>query len=288
MSENPRVTGFFDQATNTVSYLVSDLDTKRAAIIDSILDYDAAGGRTSTESADRLLAAVREQGVKVDWILETHAHADHLTAAAYLRDKLGAPIAIGAEITQVQSYFGALFNNAGSMAPGGGDFQHLFRDDEVFAIGNVAARAIATPGHTSACMTYLIGNAAFVGDTLFMPDYGTARCDFPGGDAATLYRSIKRILALPDDTRIFVCHDYAPSERPIQWESSVKAEREENVHMKPGVSEADFVAMRTARDRTLALPALILPSVQVNLRAGRFPAAENNGVSYVKIPLNRM
>ena len=288
MSQNPRVTGFFENATNTISYLVSDPDTLQAAIIDSVLDYDQASGRTSTDSADRILNGVAKQGLKVVWILETHAHADHLTAASYLRDKTGAPIAIGAAISQVQGYFGAVFNIAGSIAPAGGDFNRLFRDGETFSIGGVSAQAVSTPGHTPACMTYVVGDAAFAGDTLFMPDYGTARCDFPGGDAAVLYRSIRRILALPDETRIFVGHDYAPNGRAFQWESTVKAQREGNIHVKAGIGEAEFVAMRTARDRTLSLPALILPSVQINLRAGHFPPPESNGVSYVKIPLNRM
>jgi glyoxylase-like metal-dependent hydrolase (beta-lactamase superfamily II) len=229
---------------------------------------------------------VAARGLKVAWILETHAHADHLTAAPYLKAKLGAPVGIGANIVAVQRHFGGVFNIADTVAPGGRDFDHLFAADETFTIGGLAGRVMATPGHTPACVSYVIGDAAFVGDTMFMPDYGTARCDFPGGDAATLYRSIRRLLALDPATRIFVGHDYAPGGRPFAWETSVRAQNEGNIHVRDGVTEAEFVAMRTARDATLGLPALILPSVQVNIRAGRLPPAEANGVAYLKIPLN--
>lgn len=286
MTASPDVSGFFDPATSTVTYLVVDPATRAAAIIDSVLDYDSSSGRTSTGSADRILAAVAARALNVVWILETHAHADHLTAAPYLKAKLGAPVGIGANIVEVQRHFSGVFNIADILAPGGRDFDHLFAADEAFLIGGISGRVMATPGHTPACVSYVIGNAVFVGDTMFMPDYGTARCDFPGGDAATLYRSIRRLLALDPATRIFVGHDYAPGGRAHAWETTVHAENEGNIHVRQGVTEAEFVAMRTARDATLGLPALILPSVQVNIRAGRLPPAEGNGVAYLKIPLN--
>ncbi|MDX2221387.1 MAG: MBL fold metallo-hydrolase [Rhodospirillaceae bacterium] len=288
MPVSPDVTGFFDPVTSTVTYLVADLVSRDAAIIDSVLDYEASSGRTSTQSADALLAEVAARGLKVAWILETHAHADHLTAAPYLKAKLGAPVGIGANIIAVQRHFGDVFNIAATLAPGGRDFDRLFAADEALSIGGISGRVMATPGHTPACVSYLFGNAAFVGDTLFMPDYGTARCDFPGGDAATLYRSIRRILALDPATRVFVGHDYAPGGRAHAWETTVRAQNEANVHVRQGISEAEFVTMRTARDATLGLPALILPSVQVNIRAGQLPPAESNGVAYLKIPLNAM
>ncbi len=285
MPSPPDVTGFFDTATSSVSYLVADPETRCCAIIDAVLAYDPNGGRTGTRSAEMILAAVGARGLKVTWILETHVHADHLSAAAVLRRTTGARVAIGAEVTHVQSYFSTLFHLDGAIAPNGGDFDHLFRDGETFQIGNIAATAMHTPGHTPACMSYLIGDALFVGDTLFMPDYGTARCDFPGGNAAELYTSIQKLLSLPEETRVFVCHDYAPNGRQVAWETTVKAQRE-NVHIG-GVSQADYVAMRTSRDKMLPLPALILPAVQVNIRAGNTPAPESNGVSYLKIPLDK-
>jgi glyoxylase-like metal-dependent hydrolase (beta-lactamase superfamily II) len=287
MSQQPDVIGFFHEPTSSVSYLVVDPETRACAIVDAVLDYDPSGGRTSTQSAEQILAAVRDRDLTVTWILETHVHADHLSAAEFLRRATGAQAAIGAEVVGVQKYFGALFHSADTILPDGGDFDHLFQDGERFMIGNIAAQTLHTPGHTPACMAYLVGNALFVGDTLFMPDYGTARCDFPGGNAGQLYRSIQRLLAMPDATRIFVGHDYAPHGRAIQWEASVKTQREQNIHLKDGVSEADYIAMRNARDRTLALPALILPSVQMNIRAGAPPPPEANGVSYLKIPLDR-
>jgi glyoxylase-like metal-dependent hydrolase (beta-lactamase superfamily II) len=286
-SDRPEVTGFFDPATNSVSYIVADPQAKVCAIVDPVLDYDASGGRTHTRSADRLLAAAAANGLKVALILETHVHADHLSAAAYLRQATGAPVAIGADVVGVQQFFGRLFAIESTIRPGGADFDRLIADGEAFTIGTLEARALHTPGHTPACTTYVIGDAAFVGDTLFMPDYGTARCDFPGGDAATLYRSIHRILSLPEDTRIFVAHDYAPGGRAIAWETTVKLQREQNIHVRQGIGEADYVAMRTARDRTLSLPALILPAVQVNIRAGALPPPDGNGTSYLKIPLDR-
>ena len=285
----PTIDSFFDEATNTVSHIVADPATGQAAIIDSVLDFDPASGRTHTESADRLIAHVKAKDLKVEWVLETHIHADHLSAAPYLLEKLGGRLGVGERITQVQKTFGAIFNAEPGFARDGSQFHHLFRDGEAFRLGDIEATALHTPGHTPACMTYVIGDAAFVGDTLFMPDYGTARCDFPGGDARQLYRSIRRIFALPPETRLFLCHDYkAPGRDAYRWETSVAEERAHNIHVHDGVTEDDFAAMRTARDATLAMPRLILPSVQVNMRAGHLPPAEENGVSYLKLPLNAL
>ncbi len=283
----PEIEAFFDEATFTVSYVVADPATRHGAIIDSVLDYDSSAGRTGTASADRIIAHVREHGLTADWILETHVHADHLSAAPYLKQQLGGRIGIGDRIRRVQRVFGGLFNAEPRFRTDGSQFDHLFEDDEVFRIGELEARAIHTPGHTPACMTYLIGDAGFVGDTLFMPDYGTARADFPGGDARQLYRSIQRLLALPDETRLFMCHDYkAPGRDEYRWETTVGEERRHNVHVHEGVNEEDFVRMRTERDATLGMPRLILPSVQVNMRAGDLPPPEDNGTRYLKIPLN--
>ena len=285
----PTVDSFFDEATNTVSHIVADPASGKAAIVDSVLDFDPASGRTRTDSADRLIAHVKANRLTVEWVLETHIHADHLSAAPYLLEKLGGKLAVGAAIAQVQHTFGDLFNAEPGFARDGSQFHHLFQDNETFRLGGIEARAIHTPGHTPACMTYVIGDAAFVGDTLFMPDYGTARCDFPGGDARQLYRSIRKIFALPPQTRLFLCHDYkAPGRDEYRWETSVAEERASNIHVHDGVTEEDFVAMRTARDATLSMPRLILPSVQVNMRAGHFPPAEENGVSYLKLPLNAL
>ena len=280
------ITPFHDSVTGTMTYIIADPATKRAAIIDPVLNYDASSGRTSTTLADAVLAAVRQQGLTVEWILETHVHADHLTAAAYLKAQTNAKVAIGAEIVVVQKTFGTLFNLLATIKPLAGDFDRTFRDGENFAIGNLPARVIHTPGHTPACVSYLIGDAVFVGDTIFMPDYGTARCDFPGGDAATLFSSTQKILSLPEATRIFVGHDYGPGGRPIAWETTVAAEKKSNIHIGGAVSVEEFVKMRTARDKTLPLPNLILPSVQVNIHAGNMPAKEANGISYLKMPLN--
>ena len=283
----PHVEVFFDPATFTYSYVVTDPTSKRCAIIDSVLDYDPAAGRTSYASADRLIAYVREQQLHVDWLLETHVHADHLSAAPYLKRELGGQLAIGENITVVQNTFGKLFNAGTEFATDGRQFDHLFTDGDTFQIGSLGARAIHTPGHTPACMTYLIGDAGFVGDTLFMPDYGTARCDFPGGDARTLFQSIRRLFALPDDTRLFMCHDYkAPGRDDFRFQTTVAEQRAHNVHVHEGIGEAEFVAMRSARDATLGMPMLILPSVQVNMRAGQLPPAEANGTRYLKIPLD--
>jgi glyoxylase-like metal-dependent hydrolase (beta-lactamase superfamily II) len=285
-----QVEGFFDADTWTVSYIVLDTDTKQCALIDSVLDYDPKSGRTQTRSADRLIARVRELGASVAWILETHAHADHLTAAPYLKQQLGGQSAIGRHITAVQQVFGKLFNAGAGFARDGSQFDHLFTDDEAFRIGRLEARAMHTPGHTPACMSYVVSDAmetvVFVGDTLFMPDYGTARCDFPGGDARTLFRSINKLLSLPPETRLYMCHDYQPGGREVQFVSTVAEEREKNVHVRNGISEEEFVAMRQARDATLEMPTLILPSVQVNMRAGELPEPEDNGIRYLKIPLN--
>ena len=289
-----QIEGFFDPGTWTVSYIVLDKATRHCALIDSVLDFDAKSGRTSTTSGDRLIARVKELDGQVQWILETHVHADHLSAAPYLKTHLGGELGIGEHITTVQGVFGTLFNEDGDFARDGRQFDHLFADGEIFAIGGLRARAVHTPGHTPACMTYVVSDregveapaAAFVGDTLFMPDYGTARCDFPGGDARTLYRSINKVLSLPPQTVLYMCHDYQPGGREVSFSSTVAEEREHNVHVRNGISEEEFVAMRHARDATLGMPALILPSVQVNMRAGEFPKAESNGVRYLKIPLN--
>lgn len=284
---SPLIQAFFDPATSTYSYVVSDPASAQCAIIDSVLDYDAAAGRTGYAGADRLIAYVREQGLSVQWLLETHVHADHLSAAPYLKAALGGQLAIGEQIRVVQHTFGKLFNAGREFAVDGRQFDQLFRDEQSFPIGTLSARALHTPGHTPACMTYLIGDAAFVGDTLFMPDYGTARCDFPGGDARTLYRSIGRLFALPDSTRLFMCHDYlALGREQHRYQTTVAEQRAHNVHVHQGIDENSFVAMRQARDASLGMPALMLPSVQVNMRAGHLPPAEDNGVRYLKVPLN--
>ena len=285
----PVVTAFFDEPTFTVSYVVEDPATKTAAIVDSVLDYAPNSGRTSTESADKIIAFVKEKGLKVEWLLETHVHADHLSAAPYLKKALGGKIAIGANIKVVQGIFGKVFNAEPGFPTDGRQFDKLFVDGDTFSVGSIPGKVMHTPGHTPACLTYLIGDAGFVGDTLFMPDYGTARCDFPGGNASTLFQSIQKIFALPDETRLFMCHDYkAPGRDAYAWETTVGEEKKKNIHVHEGVSEADFVAMRSARDATLDMPRLILPSVQVNMRAGELPPAEDNGTRYLKIPLNAL
>uniref|UniRef100_UPI0030F57CE5 MBL fold metallo-hydrolase n=1 Tax=uncultured Acidovorax sp. TaxID=158751 RepID=UPI0030F57CE5 len=283
-----QVKAFFDPATWTVSYVVFDAPGGHCALVDSVLDYDPKSGRTRPDSADQLIAFVREQNLTVDWILETHAHADHLSAAPYLRKHLGGKIAIGGKITQVQNVFKGIFHLEPEFATNGSQFDHLFEDGDTFAIGALQAQALSVPGHTPACMAYQVGDAVFVGDTLFMPDVGTARCDFPGGNAHTLYQSVRKLLSLPPETRLFMCHDYPPEGRAAQWECTVADQRARNIHVHDGVSEAEFVAMRTKRDAGLAMPVLILPSVQVNIRAGELPPPEANGVSYLKIPLNAL
>ncbi len=286
---HPEVFSFFDEPTNTASYVLKDPATKAAAIIDSVLDYDAAAGRTSTKAADEVIAFVKEHGFEVQWLLETHVHADHLSGAPYLKEKLGGKIAIGANITVVQDVFGKVFNAGTEFERDGSQFDALFKDGDRIRIGEMTGTAMHTPGHTPACMTYVFGDAAFIGDTLFMPDYGTARADFPGGSARDLYRSIRKVLALPPETRLFLCHDYkAPCRDTYAWETTVAEQRKSNVHVHDGVTEDEYVAMREARDRTLGMPKLIIPSIQVNMRAGDLPEPEDNGVRYLKVPLNKL
>lgn len=281
----PALHAWFDEATNTVTYVVWDPATRHAAIIDPVLDYDHRSGRASHRAADTLLGFIADHELAVQWILETHAHADHLSAAPYLKEKTGAPVGIGEHITEVQRTFAPVFG-LDDVSGDGREFDRLFRDGEMFPLGGLQVEVIHTPGHTPACVSYRIGDAVFVGDTLFMPDYGTARADFPGGDARTLYRSIQKLLALPDDTRLYLCHDYkAPGRDHYAWETTVADEKSHNVHVGGGVDEDRFVAMREARDATLAAPTLLLPSLQVNIRAGRLPAPEDNGRRYLKIPL---
>lgn len=284
----PAVQSFFDPSTWTVSHVVYDKPGSACAVIDAVLDYDPKSGRTSTASADALMAFVQANRLKVEWILETHAHADHLSAAHYLRDQLGGKIAIGAAITDVQQVFKRVFHLEPEFPTDGRQFDRLLHDGETLAIGALTAEALSVPGHTPACMAYRIGDAVFVGDTLFMPDVGTARCDFPGGDAHSLYRSVRRLLSLPPETRLFMCHDYPPEDRPVAWQTTVAEQRARNIHVRDGINEDDFVKMRTARDATLEMPVLILPSVQINIRAGEMPPQEDNGVSYLKIPLNAL
>ncbi|NYT75224.1 MBL fold metallo-hydrolase [Halomonas sp. QX-2] len=285
--QRPIVTHFFDEPTNTFSYVVQDPDSCACAIIDSVLDFDYAAGRTDVRSADTIIAFIREHDLDVAWILETHVHADHLSAAPYLHEQLGGRTGIGANIVKVQEIFGKAFNAGSEFARDGSQFNALFEEGDTFAVGQLQGHVLHTPGHTPACLTYVIGDAAFVGDTLFMPDYGTARCDFPGGDARTLYRSIQKVLALPEQTRLFLCHDYkAPGRDTFQHETSVTEQINDNVHVHKGISEDEFVKMRTERDATLGMPRLIIPSVQVNMRAGELPPAEDNGTVYLKVPIN--
>ncbi|SOD50509.1 Glyoxylase, beta-lactamase superfamily II [Pseudoxanthomonas wuyuanensis] len=285
MNAKPEIRSFFDQATYTITHLVSDPATGQAAVIDPVLDYDHRSGATSHASADRVLAAADESGLKIAWILETHAHADHLSAAPYLKSRTGAQVGIGEHIREVQRIFAPVFN-LDDISGDGREFDRLFADGESFPLGRLQVEVLHTPGHTPACVSYRIGDAVFVGDTIFMPDYGTARTDFPGGSATTLYRSIQRLLSLPDDTRLFLCHDYkAPERDHYAWETTVADQRARNVHLRNGVGEQDFVTMREQRDATLPAPVLLLPSVQVNIRAGRLPEPEDNGTRYLKIPL---
>lgn len=284
---SPIVTPFFDEPTNTFSYVVMDPDSHACAILDSVLDFDYAAGHTDVRSADAIIAFVQREGLSVEWLLETHVHADHLSAAPYLQEKLGGKTAIGARIVDVQAIFGKAFNAGTEFARDGSQFDALFEEGDTFTIGSLQGRVLHTPGHTPACLTYVIGDAAFVGDTLFMPDYGTARCDFPGGDARTLFRSIHKVLALPPETRLFLCHDYkAPGRDEYRHQTSVAEQRAHNVHVHENVSEDEFVEMRTQRDATLGMPRLIIPSVQVNMRAGRMPPPEDNGQVYLKVPIN--
>lgn len=284
----PQVTAFFHEATRTITYIVHEDGGRSCAIIDAVLDYDASSGRTATHAADEVIAHVRGNDLQVEWILETHAHADHLTAAPYLKQHLGGRIAIGEHIVTVQDTFKKMFNLGDDFTADGSQFDHLLADGETIRLGALEGQVMHTPGHTPACVAYKFGDCVFAGDTIFMPDFGTARTDFPGGDAATLYRSIHKILSLPEETRIFVCHDYGPNGRDFAWQTSVVAERTDNIHINDGIGEDTFVAMRTARDADLSLPSLILPAIQVNIRAGALPPPDDNGVSYLKIPLNAL
>ena len=284
----PQVHGIFDPATWTVTYVVYEKEGTECAIIDSVLDYDPKSGRTRTSSADKVIEFVKQKNLQVAWILETHAHADHLTAAPYLKQKLGGRTAIGDHITTVQKVFKGIFNLEQTFTTDGKQFDYLLKEDEAFSIGALSGHTLFVPGHTPACVAYQIGDAVFVGDTMFMPDVGTARCDFPGGDAKTLYKSAKKILSLPSETRLFMCHDYPPNDRPVVFETTVAEQRAKNIHMHDGISEAQFVDMRTKRDATLEMPVLILPAVQVNIRAGEMPPKDENGVAYLKIPVNAL
>jgi len=284
----PQVHGIFDPATWTVTYVVYEKEGAPCAIIDSVLDYDPKSGRTRMDSADKVIAFVREKNLSVAWILETHAHADHLTAAPYLKNKLGGKTAIGDHIGAVQKVFKSIFHLESEFSTDGSQFDHLLKDGEHFSFGALSASTMYVPGHTPACVAFHIGDAVFVGDTMFMPDVGTARCDFPGGDAKTLYASVKKILSLPEETRLFMCHDYPPTDRAVAFETTVGEQRRKNIHVHDGISEAEFVDMRTRRDATLEMPVLILPAVQINIRAGNMPPAESNGVAYMKIPLNAL
>ena len=282
----PEVVPFFDPATNTISYIVKDPNSPACAVIDSVMDFDYASGHISYEHADAIIAYIREHHWRLEWLLETHVHADHLSAAPYIQQQLGGRLGIGENITIVQDTFGKVFNEGTEFQRDGSQFDRLFADGDSYQIGTITGQVLHTPGHTPACTTHIIGNAAFVGDTLFMPDGGSARADFPGGDAATLYRSIRRLLTLPDEMRLFMCHDYGPNGRDIRWETTVGEERRHNVHVHDGVTEAEFVALREARDKTLAMPKLIIPSLQVNMRAGHLPPKDDAGNTFLKVPIN--
>ncbi len=288
LTVKPEVTAFFDEATNTVSYVVKDPASDACAIFDSVMDIDYAAGRISYESADKVIRFVRDHHLKVEWLIETHAHADHLSAAPYIQGKLGGKLGIGANIRIVQEVFGKIFNEGTEFQRDGSQFDRLFNDGDTYKIGGLTAFAMLTPGHTPACMTHVVGDAAFVGDTLFMPDGGTARADFPGGDAHVLYHSIKRVLSLPPEMRLFMCHDYGPGGRDIRWETTVAEERVHNIHVRDGVSEEEFVNMRTTRDKTLELPKLIIPSIQVNIRGGNLPEPDQSGKRQLKVPINEL
>ncbi|MFZ1681692.1 MAG: MBL fold metallo-hydrolase [Rhizobiaceae bacterium] len=288
LSVKPEVLAFFDAPTNTISYIVRDPNSSSCAVIDSVMDIDYAAGRITHDSADRIIETIRDKGWTLEWIIETHVHADHLSAAPYIQGKLGGKLGIGANITIVQDTFGKVFNEGTEFQRDGSQFDRLFVEGDSYAIGTMTAYALATPGHTPACMTHVIGDAAFVGDTLFMPDGGSARTDFPGGDARTLYRSVRRVLSLPGQTRLFMCHDYGPNGRDIQWETTVADERAHNIHVRDGIDEDSFVAMRTERDATLAMPKLIIPSIQINMRAGKLPPKGPDGKAYLKVPVNAL
>ncbi len=288
LTVRPEVVPFFDPATNTISYIVRDRRSTACAVVDSVMDFDYASGRISFEHADAIIAHIRDKGWTLDWLIETHTHADHLSAAPYIQRHLGGKLAIGENIKAVQEVFGKVFNEGTEFQRDGSQFDRLFQDGDSYAIGTMTVHVMATPGHTPACMTHVVGDAAFVGDTLFMPDGGSARADFPGGDAVTLFRSIRRILSLPDETRLFICHDYGPNGREIRWETTVGDERRHNIHVHDGVTEAEFVRLRTARDATLAMPALIIPSLQVNIRGGELPPKDESGRTFLKVPVNAL
>lgn len=288
LSVKPEVTGFFDEQTSTVSYVVQDPLSNACAVVDSVMDIDYAAGRITHEGADRIVRFIEENGLALEWIIETHVHADHLSAAPYIQEKLGGKLGIGEKITVVQDTFGKIFNEGTEFQRDGSQFDRLFTDGDSYMIGKMKAFAMHTPGHTPACMTHVIGDAAFIGDTLFMPDGGTARADFPGGDARTLYRSIKRVMTLPPETRLFICHDYAPGGREIKWQTTVAEERANNTHVHDGVTEDEFVEMREARDKTLSMPKLIIPSLQINMRAGRLPPKDDSGKTFLKVPVNEL
>ena len=286
LSVKPDVKAFFDAPTNTISYVVRDPRSAACAVVDSVLDIDYAAGRISHESADAIIAYIERNGLRLEWLIETHVHADHLSAATYIKGKLGGRIGIGEKITVVQETFGKVFNEGPEFCRDGSQFDRLFKDGDSYTIGTMTGLALHTPGHTPACMTHVIGDAAFVGDTIFMPDGGSARADFPGGNARTLFRSVRRVLELPGDTRLFMCHDYGPNGREIRWETTVAQERAKNIHVRDGISEDEFVAMRETRDKTLGMPRLILPSLQVNMRAGVLPPPDKDGRQFLKVPVN--
>ncbi|MEP9373818.1 MBL fold metallo-hydrolase [Mesorhizobium sp. KR1-2] len=286
LTVKPEVVPFFDEPTNTISYIVKDPASNACAVIDSVMDIDYAAGRITYDGADKIIAYIQERGWKLEWLIETHVHADHLSAAPYIQEELGGKLGIGENITVVQNTFGKIFNEGTEFHRDGSQFDRLFKDGDSYQIGTMTAHVLHSPGHTPACMTHIVGDAAFVGDTLFMPDGGSARADFPGGDARTLYRSIQRVLTLPSQTRLFMCHDYGPNGRDIQWETTVAEERDHNIHVGKGISEDEFVEMREARDATLAMPKLIIPSLQVNMRAGRLPPADESGKTFLKVPVN--
>jgi len=288
LSVKPAVTGFFDKVSNTVSYVVKDPESNACAIFDAVLDFDYAAGRMSFESADKIIDFVRQQQLDVEWLIETHVHADHLSGAPYLQEKLGGQIGIGEGIREVQDVFGKVFNEGTQFERDGSQFDRLFSEGDTYSIGGMSAFAMHTPGHTPACMTHVVGDAAFVGDTLFMPDGGTARADFPGGDARILYQSVQRVLALPENMRLFICHDYGPNGRDIKWETTVGEEKQHNIHLRDGMSEDAFVKLREERDKTLAMPKLIIPALQVNMRAGQLPEADEQGGQFLKVPINKL
>ena len=285
---SPEVFGFHDSSSGTISYVVKDPDSKKSAVIDSVLDFDHASGRTSTHNADKIISFIEKNKLDIEWIIETHVHADHLSGAPYIQEKIGGKIGIGEHICTVQNVFGKIFNEGTEFQRDGSQFDKLFKDGDTYAIGSLNARVMHTPGHTPACMVHIIENSAFVGDTLFMPDGGTARADFPGGNARDLYKSIKKVLELPSATKLFICHDYGPGGRDIAWETTVGEQRKNNVHVKDGISEDEFVKTRETRDASLSMPKLIVPATQINMRAGSLPEEENNGVSYIKLPINKL